>query len=165
MWTCPKCLYENSDRQASCAQCGAVRTQRRFSQPAVQNAPMQQRPTQDFSRDGQRTPRSGGRSARPPEMVLPPLSKSAKLLRGAGVLLCLLLPLLCLLLCIRQFDSLYAALVPLLTGSADKTLTGYLCYALYAACALLLCFLPGLFALTSTGKYKRRNTGEDKRLL
>lgn len=165
MWTCPKCLYENSDSQASCAQCGAARAQRRFSQPAVHNAPMPQRPAPDFSRDTQRMPRSGGRSARPPEMVLPPLSKSAKLLRGVGALLCLLLPLLCLLLCIRQFDALYAALVPLLTGSADKTLTGYLCYALYAACAMLLCFLPGLFALTGTGKYKRRSNSEDKRLL
>ena len=167
MWTCPKCLFENSDQHTACQQCGAPRAHRRFQQPTVQHASYgQQQPGgQNFRQDTVRTPRASARPQRPQELVLPPLSRASRLLRLCGGLLTFLLPLLCLLLCCTQFDVLYKALVPLLTGSADKTPLGYLCYGLYALCALLLSCFPGLAMLTMTGKYKKPALREDQKLL
>lgn len=165
MWTCAKCLFENSDQHPACQQCGTPRAQRRFQQPAVQHAPYNSQNGPGFQRDTARMPRAAARPQRLPEMVLPPLSRAARLLRFCGGMLTFLLPVMCLLLCCTQFDVLYKALVPLLTGSEDKTFLGYLCYGLYALCAVLLSLFPGLSMLTMTGKYKKPALREDQKLL
>lgn len=87
------------------------------------------------------------------------------MLRLCGGLLTICLPLLCLLLCIRQYDTLYSALVPLLCESAEQTWTGKCCYVFYCLCAMLLAFVPGLSILTQTCKYKRNARREDSKLL
>lgn len=169
MWTCPKCLYDNHDRSATCEQCGSPRNNRHFSAPVVQSAaysaPQPQERQPAFNRD---MPPASGRASRSPrhsDPLPPPRSTACRLLRLCGALLSILLPLLCLLLCWKQYDVLYGALVPLLTGSADQTTAGTLCYLLYCVCAVLLSFSPGLSMLTATGKYKKKKHKEDSRLL
>ena len=165
MWTCPKCLHENGDERMACSRCGSPRSSRRFNQPSVQQAPYPQQSNSHFRQETGRVPRSGVHKPHQGEWSMPPLSRAAKLAKLCGTLLCLFLPLLCLLLAWKQFDVLYPVLVPLLTGSADHTFIGHLCYGLYSLCALLLTLLPGLSMLTMTGKYQKTKHREDKRLL
>lgn len=165
MWTCSKCLYDNSDRNAVCESCGTPRNNRRFTAPAVQTAAYEapQGHPSAFNRDV--PPNRQSRSHRQGEPLPPPLSKASRLMRFCGGLLSLLLPLLCILLCWRQFDVLYDALVPLLTGHAQRNALGILCYLLYCLCAVLLSLAPGLSMLVSTGKYQKKKHKEDSRLL
>lgn len=167
MWTCPKCLYDNSDRNALCESCGAQRSNRRFSAPTVQNAAYAapQGHASAFGQPPMPPQRQSTRSHRQAEPLPPKRSKACRMLRFCGGLLTLLLPLLCTLLCWKQYDVLYGALVPLLTGSSEKNAAGILCYLLYCLCALLLCLVPGLSMLTATGKYQQKKRKEESKLL
>ena len=170
MWQCAHCLQENQDTNNMCSRCGAVRG-RHFAAPSVQPAargaayaPADGYPAEDRRRREERyaAPR---RNPRTPEVPPPQLRLCARLCRFCGLCLALLLPLLCALLCWKQYDALYGALVPLLTGSGEQTLTGQMVYALWCACGLLLSLAPGLSLMTLAQRHKPNKVKETSSLL
>ena len=167
MWICQQCHTENRDTAPACETCGTLRSAGRFgSAPAQRSAvwqpqpPMVTQPSMMQESENAPAPQSVSRArsmmraknasanAAPPA---PPVRKKRSLLAGfarfVGAALLILLPLLTAGLAYRQYEPLSQLLAPLLAGNPPPKGAQLGCYLAFAAGAVLLSALPGLWTL------------------
>ena len=90
-------------------------------------------------------PRSGYQP--PEENIRAPRRRGGRLVRLAGGLLCVLLPVLTLLLSWQQRETLLPVLAPLFTGPEAPEWLNWTCYGILSLAAALIALLPGLWTL------------------
>jgi len=166
MWICSRCQTANKDGHTQCVECSAPRNARRFGagtpvpMPSVQTAAPERRIQPPVSRET--PPPSARRSVQPPaESVGPSSRMPGGFVRLAGLLMCLLLPLLVLLLAVIRFDAIHPVITSIYfkPGAAVPPFISYLAYSVSALAAILLSMAPGLslWALGRlTGGLRRR---------
>lgn len=160
MWTCLKCNAVNEDLYPSCPKCGASRSAGRFSATGASrpemhiSEPIQAAPAQNDTSSDVHSPRPI-----PQTYAMPDLSKARDgfMVRLAGRVLMLLLPLIVVWYCIVQYSEMSSVLLRTFFKQPDS-LSAWIAvpaYVFFTVCAALLAALPGLWTL-AVGKILRR---------
>ena len=157
MWTCTKCNTVNEDLYTICPKCGASRSAGRFgssSQPQVKSTAVQPAAAaKPAEQPAKPVP------AAPPAYYTPDLSKvhAGRCVRLLGRILAVLLPLVCIMYFIAQYESLHAKLISsfLPASITPPSFVTLVLYIIIAAAAALLSALPGVWTL-SLGKALHR---------
>lgn len=167
MWICNRCQKENTEAEASCTNCGAPRSPRRFgSAPEIHNAQLpQQNPTvrKTFPASHSAPQQSYeyiSVQQRPDVDIRPARTPMAGFARFIGTLLMIFLPILTGLIAWRQHDVLCSALLPLFQIPEElpmlfSDLIFKIGYIFLAVVAVLLSMLPGLWTILLTGKKRK----------